>query len=176
VSAFAGVHAASFRTLLGRFASGVTVLTTRDPSGEPRGMTATAVTSASLDPPLVLVCVDHRAELHEFLDEGVPFVLNVLADDQEDVSRRFAADERDRFHGLEVHESAAGLPVLDGVAAHVECEWHGKFPTGDHTAFLGLVTGGAVNDRSPLLHYRGGYGVPPLRIVERGTGGEAADG
>jgi flavin reductase (DIM6/NTAB) family NADH-FMN oxidoreductase RutF len=159
VTARAGVDSARFRVLLGRFASGVTVLTTRDQSGQPLGMTASAVTSASLDPPLVLVCVDQRAELHPFLERGVAFVLNVLAADQEDMSRRFAAEERDRFAGLVLHESTRGLPVLDGIAAYVECDWHGKFPTGDHTAFLGLVTGGSVNDRRPLLHYRGGYGT-----------------
>lgn len=159
MSAAPGVDAARFRMLLGRFASGVTVLTTRDRTGKPLGMTASAVTAASLDPPLVLVCVDRRAELHPFLADGAGFVLNVLAADQEDVSRRFAADEHDRFDNLAVHQSGGGLPVLDGIAAHIECAWHGKFPTGDHTAFLGLVTGGATTDRKPLLHYRGGYGA-----------------
>lgn len=154
----AGVDAAQFRTLLGRFATGVTVLTTRDAQGRPAGMTASAIASASLHPPLVLVCVDRRAELHPLLEERLPFVLNILAADQEELSRRFAAEERDRFAGLVLHRSAGGLPVLDGVAAHVECSWHSKFPTGDHTAFLGLVTSGVQSDRKPLLHYRGGYG------------------
>jgi flavin reductase (DIM6/NTAB) family NADH-FMN oxidoreductase RutF len=157
VTARAGVDAARFRTLLGRFATGVTILTTRDAAGQPRGMTASAVTSASLDPPLVLVCVDQRAELHPLLNDGRPFVLNVLAADQEWLSRRFSL-EGDRFAGLVVHDSAAGLPVLDGVAAHIECEWHGRFPTGDHTTFVGLVTGGVSSERRPLVHYRGGYG------------------
>lgn len=158
MTAGTGVDAARFRTLLGRFATGVTILTTRDGAGRPRGMTASAVTSASLDPPLVLVCVDQRAELHPLLEERRSFVLNVLAADQEALSRRFAADEHDRFAGLVLRESAGGLPVLDGVAAHIECEWYGRFPTGDHTAFLGRVTGGAATERRPLVHYRGGYG------------------
>jgi flavin reductase (DIM6/NTAB) family NADH-FMN oxidoreductase RutF len=157
VSTRVGVDAARLRTLMGRFASGVTVLTARDASGRPHGMTASAVTSASLEPPLVLVCVDRQADLHPLLEQGVPFVLNVLAADQEALSRRFAAEEGDRFAGLMLRATAGGLPLLDGIAAHVECEWHGKFPTGDHTAFLGLITGGAVTDRKPLLHYRGAY-------------------
>lgn len=151
------VDAARFRMLLGRFASGVTVLTCRDTDGAPRGMTASAVTAASLDPPLVLVCVDRRADLHPLLEARAAFALNVLASDQEDLSRRFAAEERDRFAGLTVRASAGGLPLLDGIAGHIECAWHSMFPSGDHTAFLGVVTGGAVHDRKPLLHYRGGY-------------------
>lgn len=152
-----GVDAARLRTLLGRFATGVTVLTVKDAHGRPRGMTASAVASASLDPPLVLVCVDQRAELHPLLESRVPFVLNVLAADQETLSRRFAADESDRFSGVAFHANAAGLPLLDGAVAHVECDWYGMFPSGDHTAFLGLVTGGAVSEQRPLLHHRGGY-------------------
>ena len=157
MSARVGVEAAQLRTLMGRFASGVTVLTTRDASGRPFGMTASAVTSASLDPPLVLVCVDRQAELHPLLEQGLPFVLNVLAAGQEELSRRFADEEHDRFAGLVLRDSGGGLPVLDGIAAHVECEWYAKFPSGDHTAYLGLVTGGAVSERKPLLHYRGSY-------------------
>ena len=155
----AGVDAARFRALLGRFATGVTVLTLKDAHGRPRGMTASAVAAASLDPPLVLVCVDRRADLHPVLDGRVPFVLNVLAADQETLSRRFAAEEGDRLAGVAFRANAGGLPLLDGAVAHIECDWHGMFPSGDHTAFLGLVTGGAVSERRPLLHHRGGYGT-----------------
>lgn len=153
------VDAARFRTLLGRFPTGVTVLTTKDAKGGPRGMTASAVAAASLDPPLVLVCVDERAELHPLLKQRVPFVLNVLAADQEALSRRFAAEEGDRFAGVPFRTTAAGLPLLVGVVAHIECEWHSSFRAGDHTVFVGMVTGGATSDGRPLLHYRGGYGA-----------------
>ena len=159
MTARAGIDAARFRTLLGHFATGITVLTTRDPQGRPRGMTASAVASASLDPPLVLVCIDKRAEVHALLETRLPFVLNVLAADQEALSRRIAAEESERFTGLGLHASSTGLPVLDGIAGHIECEWHSRFPSGDHSAFLGLVIGGAAHDRRPLLHYRGGYGL-----------------
>jgi len=144
--------------LLGRFATGVTVLTARRPDGQPVGMTASSVASASLDPPLVLVCVDRRHDIHPVLENRRPFALSVLAADQEGVSRRFAADEGDRFAGVGFHEVGDGLPVLDGIIAHVECEWHSSFPAGDHTVFVGRVTGGEVSERRPLLHYRGGYG------------------
>jgi flavin reductase (DIM6/NTAB) family NADH-FMN oxidoreductase RutF len=152
-----GVDVARFRTLLGRFATGVTVLTTRGPDGRPQGMTASAIASVSLDPPLVLVCVARACDLHPLLEAKAPFALSVLAADQEGVSRRFAADESDRFAGIAYHQVGEGLPVLDGVVAHIECEWHAAFAAGDHTIFVGRVTGGDVSDRPPLLHYRGGY-------------------
>ncbi|MGH7700878.1 MAG: flavin reductase family protein [Gemmatimonadales bacterium] len=152
-----GVDASQFRQLLGRFATGVTVLTTRTPDGRPIGMTASAVASVSLDPPLLLVCVDRRHDMHGALQTATHFALNVLAADQEALSRRFAADAVDRFDGVGYVESKRGLPLLDGVVATIECEKQTAVPGGDHTVFVGLVTGGAVTDRRPLLYYRGGY-------------------
>ena len=151
-----GVAAARFRDLLGRFATGVTVLTTRDPGGRPIGMTASSVASVSLDPPQLLVCVDRGHEMHAAMVAARHFALNVLAADQEALSRRFAAD--DRFDGLGYRESEHGLPVLEGVLAHIECKSTNAVPAGDHTVFIGLVTGGSVTERLPLLYYRGGYG------------------
>lgn len=159
----AGVDAARFRTLLGRFATGVTVLTTRGADGQPLGMTASAIASVSLDPPLVLVCVARDCDLHPALDGHAPFALSVLAADQEAMSRRFAADTSDRFAGVAYRATGGGLPVLDGVAAHIECAWHASFAAGDHTVFVGRVTGGDVSERPPLIHYRGGYTALPDR-------------
>jgi flavin reductase (DIM6/NTAB) family NADH-FMN oxidoreductase RutF len=152
-----GVEPALFRQLLGRFATGVTVLTTRAPGGEPIGMTASSVASVSLDPPLVLVSVDRRHEMHAALEAAPHFVLNILAADQEALSRRFAADEPDRFRGVGFHANKHGIAVLDDVLAHIECEKRTAMPTGDHTVFVALVVGGNVTDRRPLLYYRGGY-------------------
>jgi flavin reductase (DIM6/NTAB) family NADH-FMN oxidoreductase RutF len=152
-----GVEPALFRQLLGRFATGVTVLTTRSPGGEPIGMTASSVASVSLDPPLVLVSVDRRHEMHAALEAAQHFVLNILAADQEALSRRFAADEPNRFGGVGFHPNKQGIAVLDGVLAHIECEKQTAIPAGDHTVFIGLVVGGSVTDRRPLLYYRGGY-------------------
>jgi len=152
-----GVDPALFRQLLGRFATGVTVLTTRTPKGEPIGMTASSVASVSLDPPLVLVSVDRVHDMHGALEAASPFVLNVLAADQEAVSRRFAADEPNRFSGVGFHTNEQGIAVLDGVVAHIECEKQTGIPAGDHTVFIGLVVGGSVTDGRPLLYYRGGY-------------------
>ena len=152
-----GADPALFRQLLGRFATGVTVVTTRDPAGQPIGMTASSVASVSLHPPLVLVSVDQANDMHPALRAAQHFVLNVLAADQEAISRRFAAEHPNRFEGIGYRDTRHGLPVLDGVLASIECEKHAEAPGGDHTVFLGLVTGGSVSDRRPLLYYRGGY-------------------
>ncbi len=148
-----------FRQLVGRFATGVTVLTTRDHSGQPVGMTASSLASVSLAPPLVSVCVDVSADMHRALSSSGDFVINILAAGQMPLSHRFAnmpADER--FQGVAWHETTDGLIVLDGVLAHVECERFADFPLGDHTLFVGRVTGGAAGDGEPLLYFRGGYG------------------
>lgn len=152
-----GVEPELFRQLLGRFATGVTVITTRTPDGRPLGMTASSVASVSLHPPLLLVSVSHEHDMHAALIEARHFALNVLAADQEALSRRFAAEHPDRFSGVAYHANAHGVPILDGVVAVIECEKHGDAPGGDHTVFFGLVTGGTGTERSPLLYYRSNY-------------------
>ena len=156
-----GVEPALFRQMLGRFATGVTVLTTRSPRGGPIGMTANSLSSVSLQPPLVLVAVERIHDMHGAMEAATHFIFNVLAEDQEALSRRFAAADvpPGRFDGVGYTESKHGIAVLDGVLAHIECEKHATVPAGDHTVFIGLVTGGAVSERRPLLYYRGGYGA-----------------
>jgi len=152
-----GVDAPQFRQLLGRFATGVTVVTCRTEAGEPIGMTASSVASVSLNPPLVLVSVDKRHDMHAALERGAHFVLNILSAEQEALSRRFAAEDPDRFRGVSYRENQLGIALLDGAVAHVECEKRAAVPGGDHSVFFGLVVGGDVTDRRPLLYYRGGY-------------------
>jgi len=147
-----------FRQLLGRFATGVTVLTTRDGSGQPAGMTASSLASVSLTPPLLSVCVDVSAEMHRTLAASGTFVINVLAAGQELISRRFAeAAAEERFRGVAWRETSSGLILLEGALAHIECERHADFPLGDHTLFVGRVTGGAAQEGEPLVYFRGGY-------------------
>ncbi|HEY7681287.1 MAG TPA: flavin reductase family protein [Gemmatimonadales bacterium] len=149
-----------FRQLLGRFATGVTVLTTRDPRGTPVGMTASSLTSVSLTPPLVSVCVDASADMHRVLSASGDFVVNILAAGQLGLSQRFAAHPAERrFEGVGWRETGAGLIVLEGVLAHIECERFADFPLGDHTLFVGRVTGGASAEGEPLLYFRGSYGA-----------------
>jgi flavin reductase (DIM6/NTAB) family NADH-FMN oxidoreductase RutF len=152
-----GVDPPQFRHLLGRFATGVSVVTACGPDGRPLGMTASSIASVSLDPPLLLVAVDQANEMHQTLEVSPHFVVNILAADQEALSRAFAAVDTNRFDGVGYRESRHGVPLLDGALAHIECLRQAAVPGGDHTVFFGLVTGGAVTDRRPLLYYRGGY-------------------
>ena len=152
----APVDAAHFRQLLGRFATGVGVLATRDAAGSPVGMTVNSLTSVSLDPPLILVCVDRQHETHAALLDAEYFVVSMLASGQEAISRRFATGDA-RFDGIGYRLSDRGLAVLDGALAYLECEVYERHEAGDHTVFFGRVIGGDVTERSPLLYYRGGY-------------------
>jgi flavin reductase (DIM6/NTAB) family NADH-FMN oxidoreductase RutF len=153
----AEVDSFEFRQLLGHFATGVTILTVGTPDGRPLGMTANSLSSVSLEPPLLSVCVAHEAEMHDVIRNASDFVVNVLASQQEKLARRFADQHEDRFDGIGYHLNPEGLIVLDGVLAHIECQRHALYPAGDHTIVVGLVVGGAVNEGRPLLYFRGGY-------------------
>ncbi len=146
-----------FRQLLSRFATGVTVVTTVGPTGQPAGMTASAIASVSLDPPLLLVSVGRQADFHPAIAAAPHFAVNVLASDQEHLSRQFATTERDRFAGVAYHAGPGSVPLLDGVVAHLLCDRWGQHEAGDHTLFFGLVTGGQAFERQPLLYFRSGY-------------------
>ncbi len=144
---------------MGRFATGVTILTVNGPGDRPLGMTASSLASVSLVPPLVSVCVDHEAELHDTILASQIFVVNVLESHQESLSRRFADPHEDRFDGIGYHRSPEGLVLLDGALAHIECDRFATYPGGDHTIVIGRVIGGTTGDGRPLLYYRGGYGA-----------------
>jgi len=151
------VDAAQFRHLLGRFPTGVTVVTALDPGGRPVGMTASALSSVSLDPPLLLVCVGHQAEFHKTIRQAAHFALNVLAAGQEPLSRLFAATGVDHFASVPYRGGPDGVPLLDGVVAHIVCDRTTHHEAGDHTVFFGLVTGGETFERAPLLYFRSRY-------------------
>jgi flavin reductase (DIM6/NTAB) family NADH-FMN oxidoreductase RutF len=153
----ADVDPAQFRHLCGRFATGVVVITARAPDGSPTGMTANSFASVSLDPPLVSVNVEHQADFHAVVTRAEGFVINVLATDQEALSRRFAGPTRQRFDGIGYREKAGGQIVLDGVIAAIECARFALFEAGDHTVVVGRVQGGEVHEGRPLLYFRGGY-------------------
>lgn len=148
----------TFRTLLSRFLSGVTVVTLRDGEGRPHGMTVSSFCSVSLEPPLILVCIEKAASLHDQLTKAETFVVNVLADDQEELSRRFAdTGIAARFDGIAWTDGSAG-PVLTGGHATLDCHSFACYPGGDHTILVGEVVSGTTGRGSPLLYYRGGYG------------------
>jgi len=147
-----------FRRALGHFASGVTVVTARRADGQPCGITVSAFSSLSLEPPLVLICIDKRASLHSEMHEGVNFVVNILAEDQEVISRRFASkDEGDRFSGMGYTDGATGCPLLHGALAHIECRVQNLYEGGDHTIVVGEVESSQIAEGKPLAYFRGGY-------------------
>ncbi|HYC31595.1 MAG TPA: flavin reductase family protein [Gemmatimonadales bacterium] len=148
---------AQFRQLLGHFATGVTIITVNGEGNRPQGMTASSLASVSLHPPLVSVCIDHAATMHDAIVASPVFVVNILESAQEALSRRFADQHDDRFDGVGYHRSPEGLVLLDGALAHVECERYAVHPGGDHSIVLGRVIGGSTGEGHPLLYYRGGY-------------------
>jgi flavin reductase (DIM6/NTAB) family NADH-FMN oxidoreductase RutF len=147
-----------FYRFMASFASGVTVVTSRDTDGTPRGFTASAFTSLSLDPRLCLVSVDNRSESLPTIRETGAFVVNILAEHQELVSRTFASKSPDKFAEVGHRPGeATGAPVLDGVLAHVECRVREMLPGGDHTILVGEIEAGAAHEGTPLLYFRGHY-------------------
>lgn len=146
-----------FRSAMSRFASSVTVVTTKTEDNELSGITVSAFSSVSLDPPLILVCIDKRASFHDVLEKGRYFAVNILAEDQELVSRRFASKEPDRFTGLAYKEGVTGMPLLDGALASIECRVVHSYAGGDHTIVVGEVESAAVAEGKPLAYFRGGY-------------------
>ncbi|MEJ2184862.1 MAG: flavin reductase family protein [Gemmatimonadota bacterium] len=151
---------AEFRRIMGHLVTGVTVVTTTDPeSGQPCGLTANAVTSVSLNPALVLACVERGADTHDCIERAGVFVINVLRERDERVSRRFSAWDVDaKFEGIAFHGEVTGAPVLDDALAWVDCKVYAAYDGGDHTIFVGAVQAGDAGTGSPLLYYRGGYG------------------
>ena len=146
-----------FRALLGRFATGVTIVTIGDAHGRDHGMTVTAFSSLSLDPPLILVCIDNAATMMSAMAQTETFAVNILSESQEPLSRRFAGLIDDRFAGLPFTRGALGNVILDGVVAALECRIVARHPAGDHVIVIGHVESGAIGDERPLLYYRGGY-------------------
>jgi flavin reductase (DIM6/NTAB) family NADH-FMN oxidoreductase RutF len=147
-----------FRRVLSHFVSGVTVITVCDGDGRPTGLTASAFTSVSLEPPLILVCVDHKAQSYPALMAGKRFAVNILNIEQEAVSRRFATTKIDnKFEGVPFTLSPLGLPLLDNALAQLECETVNVHVAGDHTIFVGRVERSAASSGVPLVYYRGKY-------------------
>ncbi len=153
------MDASEFRRILGHWATGVAVVTTRLPDGRPWGLTANAFASVSLHPPLVLVCVDLTSDTHAGLRAAGFFAVSVLSAEQERLARRFADGQlADKFEGVAWRPEATGAPVLEDVTAWVDCRVRAEHPAGDHSIFVGEVVAGDAAAAPPLLFYRGGYG------------------
>jgi len=152
-----GVDSARFRTILGHFATGVTVVTGHGPDG-PAGMAANSFTSVSLDPPLVLVCMAHTSSTWPAIKASGHFAVNVLGDHQEETCRRFGARSGDRFEGVGWSHGKTGSPILHEAIAYVDCVIDAEYEAGDHMIVVGRVVDlGLPAEGGPLLFWRGGY-------------------
>lgn len=166
-SAAMASDAALLRSALGQFATGVTVITTVGSDGEPAGCTVSAFCSLSLDPPLVLVCIDKARAMYQLLTTAPGYVVNVLHADQRDLALRFARPGGDRFGGLAVQHGRHDIPRIGGAIAHLECDRHAVLDGGDHAIILGRIRGVAVHGGEPLLYTRGTFLNVPRAEWER---------
>jgi flavin reductase (DIM6/NTAB) family NADH-FMN oxidoreductase RutF len=152
------VNSDQFRDVMGRFATGVTVVTTAN-QGRLDGFTASSFSSVSLEPPLVLVCIGKDATCHDAFSDGGCFAINILTADQAELSVRFSSDVGDRFDGVEHERWVTGAPILEGALAAIDCTLHAKHEGGDHTILVGRVErlGPIREETEPLIYYRGAY-------------------
>ncbi len=155
---FPEIEPSLYRTVLGHFATGVTVITAMD-GDEPVGMAANSFTSVSLDPPLVLFCPGKASSTWPRIQRAPGWCVNILAEDQEDVCRLMAQKGAERFREIGWKSAPSGAPVLSGTVAHIDCRTVAEHDAGDHLIVVGRVLEMAVNSKEgPLLFFRGGYG------------------
>ena len=146
-----------FRAALSKFASGVTVVTTRDANGRLHGITVSAFASVSLKPPIVLVCIDNATVSHYAFAESGMFVVNILKSDQIAVSQQFATPYLDKFDGVEYELSESGVPILAGTLASLVCRISDSLISGDHTVFFGEIDRAIIDSGEPLTYFSGSY-------------------
>ncbi len=155
------VSQARFRDAMSAFATGVTVVTALGEEGVPFGITANAVTSVSLHPPLVLVCIDRASSSHDPIVDAGAFALNVLGAGQEGLARRFSGDRHDRrFRDVEFSSRETGSPVLETALAWLDCRMWNTLGAGDHTVLFGEVADCGAEEGEPLLFFRGAFRRP----------------
>lgn len=159
----ASTTAQNFKLVQAHLAGAVTIITTRDADGYPWGFTATSFCSLSLDPPLVLFCLDASADCAHAFVNGYHFAVNILSDQQRDLSRLFATKGNGKYQSVEFTPGLTGAPLLPGCLAYLECSIYAIHPGGDHHIIVGLVQHGQTDlpgrgDR-PLLYYTRTYGT-----------------
>lgn len=153
----ASIDPDTFRAVLGRFATGVTILTARDEGGRDHGMTVSAFSSLSLQPPLVLACIERTTDMFTVIATAAHFGVSILGEGQEALSRRFAEDMPDRFEGTGFTRAENGVILIDDALAHMQCRVVSRHEAGDHVIIVGEVERADVSRGNPLLYYRGGY-------------------
>jgi len=154
-----------FRNALGCFTTGVAVVTARPDDGEPIGITVNSFSSVSLDPPLVLWCLDKKSDTLSLFEKATHFTVNVLREEHADVSSRLARKGAHSLEGVELIEGASGTPALKEALAHFECEVEARHDAGDHIIMIGRVLKfDYVEEGRPLLYHRGGYSFLPPAV------------
>ena len=156
-ASFPSIPADRFRHACGRFATGVAIAGVMDPQGAPHGLTVSSFTSVSLDPPLVLICLGHTVTMIDTFRAAAYFSVNVLDEEQRELSERFARRGHDRFSGLAWRRGETGAPLIDGVLAAIECETHQRIPSGDHDILVGRMLHAHVREGAPLIHFASRY-------------------
>ena len=151
------IEAQELRRVLGYFATGVTVITTKDKDGTPNGLTANAFVSLSLEPPLVIISVDKKATCYACFEPDNGFTVNFLSEDQEEISRRFATKGADKFADLKWRAGGNGAALIDGALGSVECKIIQCHDGGDHTIVVGEILNVSANGDRPLLFFKGKY-------------------
>ena len=147
-----------FRAALGSFASGVTVVTTKDSRGKLLGITVSAFCSVSLSPPMVLICIEKSAGSHYAFEESNVFVVNILREGEAALSELFASLREDKFDRIAYSRGIDGVPVLDNALASLDCRVTFSYHGGDHSIFVGEVERARVDNGEPLIYFRSSYG------------------
>lgn len=147
----------ALRQAFGSFATGITVITALDASGKPTGITVNSFASVSLDPPLVLWCIDLGTPSFATFRDCTHYAINVLSADQEDISNRFANPSADKFAGIDYGHGIGGIPLLSGCVATFECSNAAQYPGGDHLILVGKVENYQVSLDAPLLYFASKY-------------------
>ncbi len=151
------LNQAEFRYALGHYASGITVVTSHH-AGYNHGTTVSAFCSLSLNPPLVLICIDHLSRSHDLIITSSVFGVNILAEQDEWISRHFARRDQAKFADVAHYMGQLGVPLLENALATLECRLVSHYSEGDHSIFIGeVLTTSVAQDKQPLIHFQGSY-------------------
>ena len=152
------VSTEEFKAGLASFGAGVTIVTTIDVNGKPAGLTVTAVSALSKNPPLCLVCIGHEADAYPSLKSASSYAVNVLSKEQLDLAMQFATHGRDKFAGVDYRPGAVtGCPILTGALSSLECKVVSRLPGGDHDILVGSIESVEAHEGAPLVYFRGRF-------------------
>ena len=152
-----GVSPQAFLRACAQFTTGIAITTVLDASGAPHGMTVNSFTSVSLEPPLVLICIDHKARILDHFLASDSFAINILRETQQDLSMHFARPGEDRFGAVEWYPGETGTPLIPGALATLECAVFQRLESGDHTILIGEVISAIRHEGRPLLYFGSAY-------------------